>query len=48
VQIDGLSRAALDQGLRDGLMPVLAHLLDRHAYRLEPMSMGLPTSTPAF
>jgi hypothetical protein len=48
VQIDGLSRAALDQGLRDGRMPVLAHLLDRHAYRLEPMSVGLPTSTPAF
>lgn len=48
MQIDGLSRAALDQGLRDGRMPVLAHLLDRHAYRLEPMSVGLPTSTPAF
>ena len=48
VQIDGLSRDVLDQGLRSGHMPFLKRSLRRHGYRLEPMSVGLPTSTPAF
>ncbi len=49
VQIDGLSRAALEQGLSAGHMPFVRRLLNRGGgYRLEPMSVGLPTSTPAF
>ena len=47
VQIDGLSRAVLDQALASGRMPFLTRLL-AHGYRLEPMAVGLPTSTPAF
>jgi len=48
VQIDGLSRTVLEQALASGRMPRLRHLLERHRYRLEPMAVGLPTSTPAF
>jgi Type I phosphodiesterase / nucleotide pyrophosphatase len=48
VQIDGLSRAVLDKGLASGHMPFLKRLLRGHRYRLEPMTVGLPTSTPAF
>ena len=48
VQIDGLSRAVLDQGLASGHMPSVKRLLRRHGYRMQPMSVGLPTSTPAF
>jgi hypothetical protein len=48
VQIDGLSESALRLGLARGRMPFLRHMLDRHGYRLEPMSVGVPTSTPAF
>ena len=48
VQIDGLSRVALNQGLASGHMPFLKRLLAHHGYRLEPMAVGLPTSTPAF
>jgi hypothetical protein len=48
VQIDGLSHVVLDQALASGRMPFLKRLLRRHRYRLEPMSVGLPTSTPAF
>ena len=48
VQIDGLSRAVLDQALARGEMPFLRRLLARGGHRLTPMSVGLPTSTPAF
>src|SRR5437879_131360 len=48
VQIDGLSRAVLEQGLAEGRMPFLRRLLTRHRYRMEPMTVGLPSSTPAF
>jgi len=48
VQIDGLSRDVLARALASGHMPFLARLLKRHGYRLTPMSVGLPTSTPAF
>jgi hypothetical protein len=48
VQIDGLSRAVLERALDSGRMPFLNRLLGRHGYRLEPMTVGLPTSTPAF
>jgi hypothetical protein len=48
VQVDGLSRVVLEKGLGAGYMPLLRQLLSRQAYRLEPMTVGLPTSTPAF
>jgi len=48
VLIDGLSRVVLEQGLASGFMPFLNQLLRRHGYRLDPMTVGLPTSTPAF
>jgi hypothetical protein len=48
VQIDGLSRLVLERALASGHMPYLKRLLRRDAYRLEPMILGLPTSTPAF
>jgi hypothetical protein len=48
VQIDGLSRAVLQRGLDEGRMPFLRRLLERRGWRLSPMSVGLPTSTPAF
>jgi len=48
VQIDGLSRHVLLKGIATGRMPFTRRLLERHHYELEPMSVGLPTSTPAF
>lgn len=48
VQIDGLSRAVLEQALASKYMPFVKRLLERHGYRVEPMSVSLPTSTPAF
>ena len=48
IQIDGLARSVLEQGLTEGRMPFLRRLLARGAYRITPMSVGLPTSTPAF
>lgn len=47
IQIDGLARSVLEQALREGRMPFLGRML-RRTHRLEPMSVGLPTSTPAF
>ena len=48
VQIDGLSRAVLERALRERRMPFLGRLLKRGGLRLVPMSVGLPSSTPAF
>ena len=48
VQIDGLSRAVLEEALARGRAPFLARLLRQRGYRMAPMSVGLPTSTPAF
>jgi hypothetical protein len=48
VQIDGLSHTVLDEALARGHMPFLRRLLDRGGYRLAPMTVGIPTSTPAF
>jgi hypothetical protein len=48
VQIDGLSRVVLERALAEGIMPFVRRMLARGTYRLEPMSVGLPTSTPAF
>ncbi len=47
IQIDGLSHAVLEQGLAAGRMRFVKKLL-RQGYALEPMTVGLPTSTPAF
>ncbi|MGD9765520.1 MAG: alkaline phosphatase family protein [Candidatus Binatia bacterium] len=47
VQIDGLSRGVLDCALASRKMPFLRRLL-RRGHQLEPMTVGLPTSTPAF
>jgi hypothetical protein len=48
VQIDGLSRVILERGLTSGRMPFVKRMLEHGGYRREPMSVGLPTSTPAF
>src|SRR2546426_470162 len=48
VQIDGLSRPVLEQALANRTAPFLARLLRQRGWRLTPMSVGLPTSTPAF
>ena len=48
VQIDGLSRAVLERAVAEGRMPFLRRRLQRGGCRLHSMSVGLPTSTPAF
>ena len=48
VQIDGLSHVVLERALATGRMPFLKRMLRHRGYRLEPMTVGLPTSTPAF
>jgi hypothetical protein len=48
VQIDGLSRAVLEHGMATGRMPFVKRLLERDGYHVDPMSVSLPTSTPAF
>jgi hypothetical protein len=47
VQIDGLSRSVLEGALREGRMPYLARML-RRTHQMQPMTVGMPTSTPAF
>ncbi len=48
VQIDGLSRTVLKHALARGHMPVLRDLVEGGQFRLQPMTVGMPTSTPAF
>ena len=48
VQVDGLSRAVLEDAISRGRVPFLARLLHRRGYQMVPMCAGLPTSTPAF
>jgi len=48
VQIDGLARSVLEHAIATGRMPFLARVLARGHHELVPMSVGLPTSTPAF
>jgi Type I phosphodiesterase / nucleotide pyrophosphatase len=48
VQIDGLSRDVLERALAEGYLPFMRRLLVRGRWRVEPMAVGLPTSTPAF
>src|SRR2546428_612688 len=48
VQIDGLSRSVLDEAMARRRVPFLTRLVGQRGYRITPMSVGLPTSTPAF
>jgi hypothetical protein len=48
VQIDGVSRAVLERALETGRVPFIRKLLSNGGHCLQPMSVGLPTSTPAF
>jgi hypothetical protein len=48
VQIDGLAREVLEHALATRRMPFLQRLLQHGGYSLQPMSVSLPTSTPAF
>jgi hypothetical protein len=47
VQIDGLPRSVLEEALAAGRMPFVQRLLER-THRMMPMTVGMPTSTPAF
>jgi hypothetical protein len=48
VQIDGLSRSVFALALAAGHMPHVRRLLASGRYRQHPMSVGMPSSTPAF
>src|SRR5262245_45391057 len=48
VQIDGLSREILDRALSGGSMRNLRRLLGTRRLVRRELSVGLPTSTPAF
>ena len=48
VQIDGLSHAVLQRGMAEGYAPFLRSLAAQHGHRMLPMTVGMPTSTPAF
>ena len=48
IQIDGLPGAVLEEARAKGHVPFINRLLGRHGYELSPMTVGLPTSTPAF
>src|SRR5215470_15396599 len=48
VQIDGLSRDVLELALAKGRMPFLRRVIERAGWRVHPMFVGLPSSTPAF
>jgi len=48
VQIDGLSRGVLEQALAERRMPFLRRVIERAGWRVHPMFVGLPSSTPSF
>jgi Type I phosphodiesterase / nucleotide pyrophosphatase len=48
VQIDGLSRQVFERALAAGYMPFTRRLLASRRWQCTPMTVGLPTSTPAF
>jgi len=48
VQIDGLSRDVLELALAQGRMPFLRRVIERAGWKIHPMFVGLPSSTPAF
>ena len=45
LEIDGLSRHALERALRDGHMPTLARWIDRGSHRLVGWDCGMPSQT---
>jgi type I phosphodiesterase/nucleotide pyrophosphatase len=48
VQIDGLSREALQRALSSGQAPAIAQLIAAGRLRWRDLSVGIPSSTPAF
>ena len=48
IQIDGLSRGVFESALQAGAIPNVARLIKSGRYAKRPMSVGLPSSTPAF
>jgi Type I phosphodiesterase / nucleotide pyrophosphatase len=48
IQIDGLSRSVLEHALATRRVPAIARLLASGWLTKRPMSVGLPSSTPAF
>src|SRR5262245_15570631 len=48
VQIDGLSRAVFAAALQAGRIPNMQRLIASRRFACLPMSVGLPSSTPAF
>jgi Type I phosphodiesterase / nucleotide pyrophosphatase len=48
VQIDGLSREIFERAIAEGYMPFVRRLLASGRWRAQPMTVGLPSSTPAF
>ncbi len=48
VQIDGLSREVLRQALESGRAPAIARLMAAGRLRWRDLSVGIPSSTPAF
>lgn len=48
IQIDGLSNKVFERALASRVMPNTARLLKSRLFEHRPMSVGLPSSTPAF
>jgi len=48
VHLDGVPKAALEEGVRSGQMPFVAGLVGSGAYALDEAFWGSPASTPAF
>jgi Type I phosphodiesterase / nucleotide pyrophosphatase len=48
IQIDGLSREVFESALHSGAIPNMARLIASGRFVQRPMSVGLPSSTPAF
>jgi hypothetical protein len=48
IQIDGLSKEIVEKALQAGVIPHMARLIASRRFVRRPMSVGLPSSTPAF
>src|SRR6267142_311414 len=48
IQIDGLSNKVFEKALATGVIPNTAKLIKSRRFERRPMSVGLPSSTPAF
>ena len=48
IQIDGLSNTVFEKALATGVIPNMARLIKSGRFERRPMSVGLPSSTPAF